>query len=326
MVHRRREAFVTSSSLRLAMLSARTSDPSSSFSRLASRWYSHRVRKRHKPAAGPRRAPARRTVREGRPRCDEAAAHSLCRVGGDAARARGRSARLPARVPPPSALFADCHHISFRVSPRFRSIHPRSRLPGRCRLPWVSLSARSRRCEPFARICGASSTPVVAPRAAGQAASDRRARSSSARSRRPWCCSPARDFCSVQFVRLMDVKPGVNPDRVVMLRTALPQTRYPTPVAQNAFSDRLLENLRALPGVESAGLAVDGYVIGSFAASSLQYIDGIPTPMPKLGSPDFTAAVSAINGLAPLRLSGFLRNTWHPASAGADILCSRSRP
>ena len=93
------------------------------------------------------------------------------------------------------------------------------------------------------------------------------------------------------FVRLMDVKPGVNPDRVVMFLTALPQTRYPTPAAQNAFSDRLLESLRALPGVESAGLAVDGYVIGSFAASSLQSIDGVPTPMPKLGAPDFTAAV-----------------------------------
>jgi putative ABC transport system permease protein len=47
---------------------------------------------------------------------------------------------------------------------------------------------------------------------------------------------------------------GLNPDRVLTMRIALPQASYPQPAQMAAFYQRLLERVRALPGVEQAGV------------------------------------------------------------------------
>jgi predicted permease len=47
---------------------------------------------------------------------------------------------------------------------------------------------------------------------------------------------------------------GFDPDRVLTLRLALPASQYDTPERVIAFYDRLLADVRALPGVERAGL------------------------------------------------------------------------
>jgi predicted permease len=54
------------------------------------------------------------------------------------------------------------------------------------------------------------------------------------------------------IVRVQAVDPGFNPDGVVTLRTALPTPRYDDPARRANFYDRVLTNVRALPGVEQA--------------------------------------------------------------------------
>jgi putative ABC transport system permease protein len=56
------------------------------------------------------------------------------------------------------------------------------------------------------------------------------------------------------FVALRAVDLGFSTDGVVVARLALPGARYPSPAAQRAFFAVLLERVRALPGVESAGI------------------------------------------------------------------------
>jgi putative ABC transport system permease protein len=56
------------------------------------------------------------------------------------------------------------------------------------------------------------------------------------------------------FVALRAVDLGFSTDGVVVARLALPGARYSTPTNQRAFFAALLERLRALPGVESAGI------------------------------------------------------------------------
>jgi putative ABC transport system permease protein len=47
---------------------------------------------------------------------------------------------------------------------------------------------------------------------------------------------------------------GFNPDRVLTMRLALPAATYDTPAKVIGFYDQLLQDVRAAPGVESAGL------------------------------------------------------------------------
>ncbi len=53
-------------------------------------------------------------------------------------------------------------------------------------------------------------------------------------------------------LRVNAVDPGFASDGVVTLRTALPTPRYDDPVRRAEFYDRVLTNVRALPGVEQA--------------------------------------------------------------------------
>lgn len=57
------------------------------------------------------------------------------------------------------------------------------------------------------------------------------------------------------FQRLQSVNQGFNTEHVVSFDVALPGVKYRTPELQSQFFDSLLEKLRALPGVEEAGIA-----------------------------------------------------------------------
>src|SRR2546427_289131 len=52
---------------------------------------------------------------------------------------------------------------------------------------------------------------------------------------------------------LRRVDPGFDPHNVLTMFIPLPQTKYVKPVQQLEFFDQLLQRVRALPGVESAG-------------------------------------------------------------------------
>ena len=56
------------------------------------------------------------------------------------------------------------------------------------------------------------------------------------------------------FRQILAVKPGFDPDHVLTGRVTPPATRYKDDPALLAFSDRLLERVRALPGVQAASL------------------------------------------------------------------------
>jgi putative ABC transport system permease protein len=57
------------------------------------------------------------------------------------------------------------------------------------------------------------------------------------------------------FVRLTSVDPGLTPGGAVVLRFTLPEKKYPQLEQKVAFAYKLLERVRALPGVQSAGVA-----------------------------------------------------------------------
>jgi predicted permease len=55
------------------------------------------------------------------------------------------------------------------------------------------------------------------------------------------------------FRQLLRVNPGFQPSQVLTARVDLPNTRYPDRTARRTFTDRSLEAIRQLPGVQAAG-------------------------------------------------------------------------
>lgn len=59
------------------------------------------------------------------------------------------------------------------------------------------------------------------------------------------------------FRNLLVVDPGFEPENVISAQLSLPAQRYPDDAAVRDFSDRFLSAVRAIPGVESAGLTTN---------------------------------------------------------------------
>jgi putative ABC transport system permease protein len=108
------------------------------------------------------------------------------------------------------------------------------------------------------------------------------------------------------FARLLAVDPGFKADHVLTAFVSLPVSKYPTRQEQAAFFERLIERLRNLPGVSSAGLVTDIPLFGG--SSTGVEIDGRPAPLPgqrpmtdyRMISPDYFTAmgVGLIQGRA----------------------------
>ena len=58
------------------------------------------------------------------------------------------------------------------------------------------------------------------------------------------------------FLRLQEVKPGFNPERVLIASLSLPSARYKDDQQRVDFYQRLIERLEAIPGVEAAAAGV----------------------------------------------------------------------
>jgi predicted permease len=82
------------------------------------------------------------------------------------------------------------------------------------------------------------------------------------------------------FVLLRGVPVGLDPDRVLTLRLAAPESRYPDRPAVTSFYARLLERVRALPGVEAAG-AGNGLPLAVFTGDWSFDVEGRPRAMTK---------------------------------------------
>lgn len=80
------------------------------------------------------------------------------------------------------------------------------------------------------------------------------------------------------FSRLAAVDPGFATRGVLTASVSLPDPRYPDPESVRAFVGRLLEPVRALPGVEAAGLTDSVPFGGNFSASVITPEGRTPQP------------------------------------------------
>jgi predicted permease len=78
------------------------------------------------------------------------------------------------------------------------------------------------------------------------------------------------------FMRLEEVNPGFSSERVLTAQLALPATRYPDAAARRAFWDRLLERVRAVPGVSAAGLTSNVPFNGNISSGSYSIVGYTP--------------------------------------------------
>ncbi len=79
------------------------------------------------------------------------------------------------------------------------------------------------------------------------------------------------------FYLLQKVNPGFSFEHLTSFSIALPEKKYPTIEATTSFYNRLLENIRALPGVENAA-AASGLPLGNNGWQTGFGIDGQPRP------------------------------------------------
>src|SRR5215211_1218676 len=79
------------------------------------------------------------------------------------------------------------------------------------------------------------------------------------------------------FYKLQQVNPGFSHDRLTSFSVSLPQKKYANDEATGAFYNRLLENIRALPGVESAA-AASGLPLGNNGWQTGFTVEGQPVP------------------------------------------------
>ncbi len=101
------------------------------------------------------------------------------------------------------------------------------------------------------------------------------------------------------FYLLQKVNPGFSYEHLTSFSVSLPQKKYSTQEQRASFYDRLLENIRTLPGVESVA-AASGLPLGNNGWQTSFVIDGKPAPPPNevplmeacLVTPDYFKAMN----------------------------------
>lgn len=79
------------------------------------------------------------------------------------------------------------------------------------------------------------------------------------------------------FYLLQKVNPGFSYEHLTSFSISLPEKKYATNEAQASFFNRLMDNIRALPGVESAA-AASGLPLGNNGWQTSFTVDGQPPP------------------------------------------------
>ena len=96
------------------------------------------------------------------------------------------------------------------------------------------------------------------------------------------------------FTRLMSVDPGIRTDHIVSFAVSLPESKYPDIARERQFAGEMMERMRALPGVQSAGLGY-GLPLTTFGFSLSLEIAGRPPAKPgeepdaevRIATPDY---------------------------------------
>jgi putative ABC transport system permease protein len=81
------------------------------------------------------------------------------------------------------------------------------------------------------------------------------------------------------FARMVGVDPGFTPDNIAAVTLSLPGLRYPKDHQVGAFADRLLERLRAQPGVTDAALGFGRPLADEYSNTSFE-VRGEPPSTP----------------------------------------------
>ena len=108
------------------------------------------------------------------------------------------------------------------------------------------------------------------------------------------------------FVRLANVDPGFNPANATLLRLSLPEKKYPEPAQKNAFAVALLDRIRALPGVQAAGITHSMALVSDYVLTFT--VEGNPLPPSDRPSADYYAVTPdyfRATGIRLLRGRGF---------------------
>jgi putative ABC transport system permease protein len=108
-------------------------------------------------------------------------------------------------------------------------------------------------------------------------------------------------------LRLNGVNPGFDSDHVLSMNVWLPRAKYPKPENWNAFYERLLQQVQALPGVEAAGITSVLPVSENFDRRTIEIQDQ-PKPANELAEQDFY-------GITP----GYLRAMSIPVVRGRAL-------
>lgn len=82
---------------------------------------------------------------------------------------------------------------------------------------------------------------------------------------------------AISYVRVTQIDPGFNPNRVLTAKIAPAAKKYPDPKSRSTFYATVLEHLQGLPGVESAGMVMSLPLTGSSMNRGFR-VEGRPVP------------------------------------------------
>ena len=93
------------------------------------------------------------------------------------------------------------------------------------------------------------------------------------------------------FNKLVAINPGFDRENVLTLRINLPRSDYSKPAQKKAFYEELVQRVKSLPGVQSAG-TISHTPLSGFGMIASTKIEGHPPPDPKKDPPMGIGSVS----------------------------------
>jgi putative ABC transport system permease protein len=102
------------------------------------------------------------------------------------------------------------------------------------------------------------------------------------------------------LLQLSSVRPGFDPNNVLTAALPVPNTKFPSPAAQISFCDQVLRELRAMPGVESAGL-IDSLPLDGGGSHQPVAMEGQPV-VPMADQPEVDVRVISPGYLHAMRI------------------------
>ncbi|WP_342377222.1 ABC transporter permease [Myxococcus stipitatus] len=126
------------------------------------------------------------------------------------------------------------------------------------------------------------------------------------------------------LLALHEVDEGFTPEGVLAGRLALPAARYSEPARKLAFERELLERLKSLPGVESAGLT-NLLPLGGITTRGLEFESRPETPGEVMPAVDFrVASPDYLRTLKAKLLQGRLHETIGELDAPAEVVINKT--